>query len=153
MRETKSLLILMAGTLLAWGQQLPPSPDAVTLGRLSDGSLVTFHPGAGGWGIQISGPERFSRKQPVSIELYRGDVDIEQLDAGYQSVTVVAARQVLARAPTYAPGHVNLGLCLDEQPGRDRGQQPVWQLHHAVSHGTRHKRSSNNLLGNSRILR
>ncbi|MEO8594013.1 MAG: hypothetical protein ABI759_11890 [Candidatus Solibacter sp.] len=98
MRETKSFLILLAGTLLAWGQQARPGPDGLTLGRLSNGSVVTFHPGAAGWGVQISGPERFSQKQPVSLELYRGDADIRQLAAGYQSVTVVAARQVLARA-------------------------------------------------------
>lgn len=97
MREAKLFLILMAGTLPAWGQQPRSVPDAVTLGRLSNGSVVRFHHGAAGWGVQISGPERFSQKQPISIELYRGDADIRQLAAGYGSVTLVAARQVVAR--------------------------------------------------------
>jgi hypothetical protein len=87
-------------------QQKPPgTADAsrIELGQLANGTTVTFiRAGSGEWGIEISGiaVPRLSQQKPAQIEVFRGEENVLQLAAGYQSVRketdVVAARAKVA---------------------------------------------------------
>jgi hypothetical protein len=61
----------------------------IILGKLANGATVAFvRAGSGDWGIEISGDAvpLFTQQKPAWIEVYRGDENVRQLAAGYQSV-------------------------------------------------------------------
>ena len=63
--------------------------NRIVLGRLANGADVVFvRTGTGDWGIEISGVAvpRIVQPKPAQIEVYRGDENVTQLAAGYQSV-------------------------------------------------------------------
>jgi len=76
--------------------------DRVDLGCLQTGATVSFVRAAGGeWGIEIfdGTARRIMQQKPAQIEVFRGEENVRQLAAGYQSVkkknnTVVARAMV-----------------------------------------------------------
>jgi hypothetical protein len=76
----------------------------VNLGSLQTGTMVSFVRTTGGeWGIEISGSTtpRLTQQKPAQIEVFRGEENVHQLAAGYQSVqketnTVVARAKVIS---------------------------------------------------------
>jgi hypothetical protein len=72
-------------TLSALTQQI----DRIDLGRLQTGAAISFVRADGGdWGIEISGGFALGMMQQktAQIEVYRGQENVQQLSAGYQSV-------------------------------------------------------------------
>jgi hypothetical protein len=63
------------------------------LGRLANGGTVAFvSAGSGEWGVETSGgaAPAMTQPKPAQIEVYRGDENVTELAAGYQSVQKVA---------------------------------------------------------------
>ena len=68
---------------------LAQQDNQVNLGNLQTGATVFFVRSAGGrWSIEISGNNslRLTQQNPAQIEIFRGENDVRQLAAGYQSV-------------------------------------------------------------------
>ena len=80
----------------------PTANNRLELGKLANGASVAFvRAGSGDWGIDISGgtAPQMTQPKPAQIEVYRGQTNVHQLAAGYQSVrresdTVVATAKV-----------------------------------------------------------
>jgi len=83
--------LLIAPLALSQQQQqaVETAANRVELGRLANGAAVAFiRAGSGDWGIEISGgtaPQMLQSK-PAQIEVIRGDENVSDLTAGYQSV-------------------------------------------------------------------
>ena len=74
---------------LAQAQVNANSADRIPLGRLTNGAGVAFvRSGSGEWGIEIFGDSapRLMQEKPAQIEVYRGDEDVRDFSAGYQSL-------------------------------------------------------------------
>ena len=88
---------------LAPAQAGANSAGRILLGRLTNGAGVAFvRSGSGDWGIEISGNSapRLTQEKPAQIEIYRGDEDVRDFSAGYQSLQketgAVVARAIVA---------------------------------------------------------
>ena len=82
--------------------------NRIELGRLANGAAVTFvRSDAGGWGIEISGgaAPRLTQPEPAQIEVFRGQTNVSDLAAGYQSVQKEAGA-VVAKAKVAGGGEV-----------------------------------------------
>ena len=97
------LAVSVLGTVpLTLAQQKPAGLEAerIVLGQLANGADVIFaRASTGDWGIEISGSAvpRETQAKPAQIEVYRGDNDIRELAAGYESLRKEAGG-VIARA-------------------------------------------------------
>jgi hypothetical protein len=84
-------LVLLIGPITS-AQQHPAHPSAssrVLLGHLANGAAVTFvRANSGEWGIDVSGSAvpHLAQPKPAQIEVYRGQGNVRDLAAGYQSV-------------------------------------------------------------------
>ena len=85
-----ALLVFEAMPLaLAQPKQTGVEANRIVLGKLTNGAEVAFmRAGEGGWGIEISGSAvpRETQPKPAQIEVYRGDDNVSELAAGYQSL-------------------------------------------------------------------
>lgn len=73
------------------------STTRTELGRLTNGAEVAFvRSGSGGWGLDISGEAvpHLTQGNPAQIEVYRGENDVRDLAAGYQSVRMEAGTAI-----------------------------------------------------------
>ncbi len=85
-----ALVWLLAATWALAQRPGASDNDRIELARLANGAAVTFvRAGAGDWGIEISGggAPRLTQPKPAQIEVYRGQENVQQLAAGYQSAT------------------------------------------------------------------
>ena len=84
--KTKQLLFaLLLSAVSASAQR---ANDRIELGPLENGTIVVFARfSSNDWGVEISGgATRFTQPKPAQIEVYRGQTNVQQLAAGYQSV-------------------------------------------------------------------
>ncbi len=85
-----ALLVFEAMPLaLAQPKQTGLEANRIVLGKLTNGAEVAFmRAGEGGWGIEISGSAvpRETQPKPAQIEVYRGEHNVSELAAGYQSL-------------------------------------------------------------------
>jgi hypothetical protein len=103
-----ALLSLLIASLAPAQQKQAGTTDAnrIVLGRLANGAAVTFVRAASGdWGIEIAGAgvPRLTQRKPAQIEVYRGEENVRQLAAGYQSVQK-EADAVVAKAKVAGGG-------------------------------------------------
>ena len=91
---------------LAQAQVGANSADRILLGRLTNGASVAFvRSGSGDWGIEIFGDSapRLTQEKPAQIEVYRGDENVQDFSAGYQSLQKESGA-VLAKATVAGGG-------------------------------------------------
>ncbi len=84
----------------------------VVLGRLASGAdVASVRAGTGDWGIEISsaGAPRMTQPMPAQIGVYRGEQNVSQLAAGYQSVKMNAGA-VEARAKVAGKGQAAFSI-------------------------------------------
>jgi hypothetical protein len=85
-----ALLVFEAMPLaLAQPKQTGVEANRIVLGKLTNGAEVAFmRAGEEGWGIEISGSAvpRETQPKPAQIEVYRGEHNVSELAAGYQSL-------------------------------------------------------------------
>jgi hypothetical protein len=89
MRALFGAFVLLSIVHAAPAQVHANSSSRRQLGLLANGAAVTFvRAGSGDWGIEISirPGALLSQETPAQIEFYRGDEDVRDFAAGYQSV-------------------------------------------------------------------
>jgi hypothetical protein len=82
-------LLLLSITPVPPAQVLANSSGRRQLGRLANGETVTFVRAASGdWGVELSirSGALLSQPKPAQIEIYRGDENVRDFAAGYESV-------------------------------------------------------------------
>jgi hypothetical protein len=76
-------------TILAIPWTAVAASTTMQLGHLANGATVTFVCEVSGeWGIEVTGDSvrRLTQPKPAQIEVYRGEGNVSELSAGYQSV-------------------------------------------------------------------
>jgi hypothetical protein len=86
--------------------------NRIIAGRLANGAAVAFvRADAGDWGIEISGgaAQPLTQAKPAQIEIYRGNDNVSDLAAGYQSVQKQAGA-VIAKAKVTSSGQASFAV-------------------------------------------
>ena len=94
------------------GSRSGEEANRVVLGQLLNGAEVAFtRASSGDWGIEISGSAvpRETQPKPAQIEVYRGDDNVRELAAGYQSLRKEAG-SVIARATVEGDGDASFAV-------------------------------------------
>ena len=106
------MLLTALSTPAQQKQAVANTANRMELGRLTNGAVVAFvRSGSGGWGIEISGDAvpRLTQPKPAQIEVYRGDDDVRQTAAGYQSARKEAG-VVVARTKVEGGGEASFAI-------------------------------------------
>jgi len=103
-----ALICLLAAPLTPAQQKQPAAPHSnrMALGRLANETGVSFvRSGAGDWGIEVSGNAfpLLRQEKPAQIEVYRGEGNVRDLAAGYESVTREGG-EIVAKAKLASEG-------------------------------------------------